>query len=109
MKNGIALTGKIVPIFNPVSWQKKAFSARKYRVPAATKAALGARIALAESASKNFGTRGKINGLPGIAAKVRAECAGKTHGGMSRKQIADEKHSTAAGSIAAMRTTYASL
>jgi len=109
MKGGLALTGKIVPIFSPVPWQKKSFSARKYVKPAETKASMEARIALAETATRNFGATGKINGLPIVAAKVKAELGGKTHGGKSKEQRRSERHELASGSIASMRAKLASL
>jgi len=109
MKGGMSITGKIVPIFSPVSWQKKAFSARKYVKPAETKASMSARIALAETASSNFGSRGKVAGLPVVAAKVKGALGGKSYGGKTRDQRAQERHELASGSIASMRQKLASL
>ena len=108
MKGGISLTGKIVPIFNPTRWQKKAFSARKYVTPSNSEASLKARIALAETATRNYGSSGTVGGIPVVAAKVRAENSGKSYGGKSVKERREEKHAMAAGSIAALKAKLAS-
>jgi hypothetical protein len=109
MKGGMLITQKIVPIFNPVSWQRKSFAARKYVKPAETKASLGARIALGETASQSFGKTGKVGGLPVVAASVKASLSGKSYGGDSIAQVREEKHRLAAGSIASMKAKLARL
>lgn len=103
MKGGMAITQRIVPIFNPVSWQKKSFAARRYVKPAETKASMSARIALAETASGNYGKTGKVGGLPIVAASVKATLGGKSYGGKSLSERREEKHRLAAGSIASMK------
>jgi len=109
VKGGIQLTGKVTPILNGVSWQKKAFAVRRYVRPSDTKASLSARIALAEKAGSCFGKTGKVGGLPVVAAEVQGSLSGKSYGGMSKKERSELAHRKAAGSIAAMKTKLARL
>jgi hypothetical protein len=96
-------------ILNPVSWQKKPMAAQAYTPRPATKAQLGARIALAEEATRNFGAKGKIAGLPVVAAKAKAALAGKGHGGKTLAQRREESHSLASASIAAMKAKMSAM
>ena len=101
------MTGRIVPIFNPVAWQKKSFSARKYVTPSKTEAVMSARLGLSETAYAAYGKTGKVAGLPVVAAEVKAKLSGKSYGGKSLQERRAEAHALAAGSIAAMRNELA--
>lgn len=109
----IRLGGRIVPIMNPVPWQKKALAYRAYHRPASP-GQLAADANLAEVASAHFGERGFVNGIPIIAADVAAELTGRetaSQYGMSSAQRAENarnlRHQQALGKAAALRNAAA--
>lgn len=109
----IRLGGRIVPIMNPVPWQKKALAYRAYHRPASP-GQLGAQAQLAETASAHFGERGFVNGIPVIAADVAAELTGRetaSQYGQSSMQRAENarnlRHQQAMGKAAALRSAAA--
>lgn len=109
----IRLGGRIVPIMNPVAWQKKALAYRGYHYPASP-GQLAAQANLTETASAHYGETGFVNGIPAIAADVAAENTGKetaSQYGMSSAQRAENarslRHQQASGKAAALRSQAA--